>query len=479
MHSGNRRRTVFSGKVCDEYSCRAKSNPPHRCKCIFHAVCGKLSTVIYMESLWSATSELPSFPKLQGDRKTDVLVIGGGIAGLLCAYMLQKNGVDCILLEADRICRGVTQNTTAKITAQHGFIYDKLIKSFGTEKAQMYLRANETALQTYRALSEKIPCDFETKDNIVYTTDDREAAENELRALEKLGFSALFEETVPVPLVIMGAVRFRNQAQFHPLKFLSAIAEGLPIYEHTKVFEVCENRAVTASGTVTASQIIVATHFPFMNKYGGYFLKLYQERSYVLALENGPQIQGMYVDEAPKGMSFRNSGAYLLLGGGDHRTGKQSGNYTQLRSFAALNYPASREKYAWATQDCMSLDSVPYIGQYCKSFGNIYVASGFNKWGMTSSMAAAQILCDAVLGKKNDCAAVFSPSRNMITPQLAVNAGTFLTSLLTPAKKRCPHMGCALKWNPTEHTWDCPCHGSRFDADGKLIENPATDDLKK
>lgn len=443
------------------------------------AFSGTLQTVMYMLSVWSANSELPSFSQLTSDKKTDVLVVGGGIAGLLCAYMLKTHGVDCILLEADRICRGVTQNTTAKITVQHGFLYDKLLKRFGKEKAQMYLRANERALQNYRALCGKIACDFEEKDNIVYTVKNRQAAERELRALEKVGVTATFDETIPLPIEIAGAVRVQHQAQFHPLKFLAEIAKDLEIYEQTKVFEIRENRAYTAHGTVAAKQFIIATHFPILNKYGGYFLKLYQERSYALALENGPQIDGMYVDEAPKGMSFRNYGDFLLLGGGDHRTGKPGGNYGELRSFAKVHYPACAEAYVWATQDCMSLDGVPYIGRYSKTLPNVYVATGFNKWGMTSSMAAAEILCDMVLGKENDCAPVFSPSRNMLTVQLAVNGGTFLTSILTPTKKRCPHMGCALKWNPTEHTWDCPCHGSRFQEDGKLIENPATDDLKK
>lgn len=434
---------------------------------------------MYMLSVWSANSELPSFPRLPNDQKADVLIVGGGIAGLLCAYMLKTRGVDCIVLEADRICCGVTQNTTAKITAQHGFIYQNLLKKRGAEKAQMYLCANERALQKYRELCGKIACDFEAKDNIVYTKQNRRKAEAELRALETIGAKAAFDETIPVPIEIAGAVRMPNQAQFNPLKFLSAIAKDLKIYEQTKVFEMRDNRAVTAHGTVEAQQFIIATHFPFFNKHGGYFLKLYQERSYALALENGPRLNGMYVDEAPKGMSFRNYGDYLLLGGGDHRTGKQGGNFRELRSFAKVHYPACAEHYAWATQDCMSLDGVPYIGQYAKTLPNIYVATGFNKWGMTSSMAAAEILCDKVLGKENDCAAVFSPSRSMLTAQLAVNAGTYLSSLLTVSEKRCPHMGCALKWNATERTWDCPCHGSRFEKDGKLIENPATDDLKK
>ena len=228
-----------------------------------------------------------------------------------------------------------------------------------------------------------------------------------------------------------------------------------------------------------AEKIIVATHFPFINKHGSYFLKQYQHRSYDLALENAPNVHGMYVDEAQKGMSFRNYQNLLLIGGGDHRTGKQGGNWQELSNFAIRYYPNAKEKYRWATQDCMTLDSVPYIGQYSKHTPNFYVATGFNKWGMTSAMVAGMILTDMVMGKENPNAEVFSPSRSILRPQLAVNAFEATVNLLTPSQKRCPHLGCALKWNGKERSWDCPCHGSRFTENGVLIDNPATGNLKK
>ena len=274
-----------------------------------------------------------------------------------------------------------------------------------------------------------------------------------------------------------GALKFPNQAQFHPLKFVSAISKDLHIYEHTPVRELANTTAVTDHGKISAKKIIVATHFPFLNKHGSYFLKLYQHRSYVIALENAPDVGGMYVDEAQKGMSFRNYRNLLLIGGGDHRTGKRGGGWEELRDFAARHYPGAEEKYSWATQDCMSLDGVPYIGPYSASTSNLYVATGFNKWGMTSSMVAAMILSDLVQGKENPYADVFSPSRTILRPQLAVNGFEAIVNLLTPSARRCPHLGCALKWNSTEHSWDCPCHGSRFTEDGKLIDNPATGDL--
>ena len=431
-----------------------------------------------MLSIWSAESNLKAFPTLNENKKTDVAIIGGGIAGLLCAYKLKQRGIASIVLEADKICRGVTQNTTAKITSQHGFIYDKLIKSFGTEKAQMYLYANEKAIREYESLSAKIPCDFENKDNYVYCTDNIKKVKKELSALEKIGYKADFVDKIPVPIQIVGAVKFKNQAQFNPLKFLSQISEDLEIYENTKAFEVRGNTVITNNGDVVAEKIVVATHFPFMNKRGMYFVKLFQERSYAIALENGTQIDGMYVDEAKAGMSFRNYKNYLILGGGDHRTGKQGGSYNEIRTFSKIHYPDCPEKFHWATQDCMSLDSVPYIGQYSLNTPNLYVITGFNKWGMTSALVGAELIADLIENKENECKELFLPSRSILTPQLFVNMGETVINLATPTPKRCPHLGCALKWNSAEHTWDCPCHGSRFTENGQVIENPATNDLK-
>ena len=432
-----------------------------------------------MLSVWKANSEFKSFPKLENDIRTDVAIIGGGITGLLCAYMLKQKGIDSVVLEADKVCKGVTQNTTAKITSQHGFIYDKLIKKYGIEKAQMYLHANEKALLKYREMSQFISCDFQTKDNYVYSVNDSRKVNDELHALVRVGYNPDFYTEIPVPIDIAGAVKFPNQAQFNPLQFLSFISKGLTIYENTKVIEIRGKRAITENAKITADYFIVTTHFPFMNKYGGYFIKLYQERSYVIALQNGPEINGMYVDEAKKGMSFRNYKNYLLIGGGDHRTGKDGGNYRELKAFSAINYPGNPIKYFWATQDCMSLDGIPYIGRYSSKIPNVLVATGFNKWGMTTAMVSAELLSDMIVEKKNEYESLFSPSRSMLSLQFPINIFESTVGLLTPSKKRCPHLGCALKWNSAEHSWDCPCHGSRFTEAGKLIENPATDNLKQ
>lgn len=432
-----------------------------------------------MDSIWTKSVEMPEFPALEGDARTDVLIIGGGIAGILCAYFLQENGVDYILAEGRTICSGITKNTTAKITAQHGLIYHSLLKSKGGEYAARYLGANLKAVEMYAKLCREIDCDFRRQTSYVYSLNDRGKLEKEAEALGRLGYHVEVQDTTELPFSVVGAIGFANQAQFHPLKFLSQIARNLKIYEHTFVKELKENVAVTENGNISFKKAIFATHFPVINKHGMYFLKLYQHRSYVIALENAANVKGMYVDEAKCGMSFRNDKDYLLIGGGDHRTGKKGGNWQELRNFVREYYPSAREVASWSTQDCMSLDGVPYIGPYSKGLPNCLVATGFNKWGMTSAMAAALILADMILERRNPYEKVFDPSRNMLKPQLLFNVCEATKNLLTITKKRCPHMGCALKWNELEHSWDCPCHGSRFNEDGGVIDNPAAGDMKE
>lgn len=432
-----------------------------------------------MVSIWTDTSNIPHFEYLRKNmQNVDVLIIGGGMAGIMCAYMLSKKGINYALVEAESLCHGITKNTTAKITSLHGLIYDKLIREFGVEKARLYLEANEQAVKMYREICSNIDCDFEEKDAFVYSVTDKQKIEKELYALDKIGYKAGFEERLPLPFTVAQAVKFSNQAQFNPLKFVSCISKDLNIFEKTQVKEIKDHQVITNRGIIHADQIIVATHFPFLNKHGSYFLKMYQHRSYVIALEGAKDVRGMYVDESETGLSFRNYENLLLLGGGSHRTGKIGGSYKELTEFANRYYRNATVKYQWATQDCMTLDGVPYIGKYSMNTPGLYVATGFNKWGMTSSMVSGMILSDLVEGRKNPYEEVFQPSRTMLRPQLAVNAYEATANILTLSKKRCPHLGCALKWNKIERTWDCACHGSRFDERGKLIDNPATRDAK-
>ncbi len=430
-----------------------------------------------MNSIWKNYSDPPKFKSLKSDIKTDVLIIGGGIAGVLTAYFLKEKGVDYTLVEKGRICGGNSGNTTAKITSQHGLIYQKLYKE-SAEKAKLYLDANNCALKKYYEMCRTIDCDFEVKDNYVYSCDEKRKLEAELESLSKIGYAADFCTDLPLKIKTFGAVRFKSQAQFNPIKFLFSIAKGLNIYENTYVREMVGNTAVTDFGKIKADKVIVATHFPFINKHGSYSLKLYQERSYAIACENAVDVDGMYVDENVKGMSFRNYKDYLIVGGGDHRTGKKGGNWQELRGFVNNNYPLAKERFFWSAQDCMTLDKVPYIGRYSAKTTDLFVATGFNKWGMTGAMVSAMVLTDLIYKRESLYREIFNPSRSMLKPQLLVNGFESVAGLLTFGQKRCPHLGCALKWNAQERSWDCPCHGSRFDPNGKVLDNPANGDMK-
>lgn len=431
-----------------------------------------------MNSLWLNENKLPQFPSLHGQHKTDVLIIGGGLCGILCAYQLKKLGVDYILLEADRISRKTSGNTTAKITSQHGLVYADIIKKYGSETAEKYYRINERAIEEYARICKDIDCSFTRKDNYVYSLSDSKKLEKEMDALEKIHAKAkLFPSLSALPFDVLGAVKFPHQAQFDPVAFISAIVPDMNIYESARILGFNGKTYYGKDFEVTADKVIVATHFPVFNKHGFFLLKLYQHRSYVLALKNATDVDGMYLDENEKGLSFRNQGEYLLLGGGSHRTGKQGGSYGELRKTAKRLFPESEEVFHWAAQDCMTLDSLPYIGQYSKNTPDLFVATGFNKWGMSLSMVSALILKDLIFGKGSDYADIFSPSRSVLHPQLLVNALETTVNLLTPTKPRCPHLGCALKWNKDERSWDCSCHGSRFDEGGKVLEGPANGKL--
>ena len=430
-----------------------------------------------VRSVWQRDCSLPEHPPLTGEIRTGVLVIGGGLAGLLTAWTLRQHGVDVVLVEKDRICSATTAHTTAKITAQHGLIYHKLLRSIGAEGASQYYRANTEAVEQLKKLCRQFGVPIEEKTNFVYSCSRQKLGE-ELAALQKLHIPAIFNEAPPLPLSTAGAVGITGQAQFHPLNLAEHLAKELTIYEHTKVTELIGTTAKTEHGNVRAEKIVVSTHFPFLNKHGSYFLKLYQHRSYLLGLENAGRLDAMYVSDEKKGMSFSSFGDTLLLGGGGHRTGKQGGGWRELWEFADRHYPDAIETAHWAAQDTMSLDGIPYIGHYSRNTPDLYVAAGFNKWGMTGSMVSAMVLADLIRGKEHGYAEIFDPSRSILKPQLLLNCIETTASFLLPTTKRCPHLGCALKYNPEEHSWDCGCHGSRFSQSGKVLDNPANDDHK-
>ena len=476
-----------------------------------------------MKSVWSESCKFRKREALNKDIKTDVLVIGAGIAGVLTAYMLKQKGREVVVIDAAEIASGNTKNTTAKITSQHDLIYSKLIAEFGEEKARQYAKANELAIKKYKEIIEdkRIECDFEEKPAYVYSLNEIDVLKEEVEAAKNLGIDAEFVDEANLPFKINGAVKFNNQAQFNPLKFLKGISNELIIYENTRALEIKENLVVTSGGNITANNIVVATHYPIMNAPGYYFMKMHQERSYVLALENTSEIDGMYIDLNKEGYSFRTYNNLLLLGGISHRTGEneEGGSYDKLRKVAKNLYPKAKEKYYWSAQDCMTIDGIPYIGRYSSETSNIYVATGFNKWGMTSSMVSAMIISDMILEKENDFSEIFSPRRfdlslsiNNIANDLIETAKNFIAQkVYIPSSEiehiknghggiieyngekvgvyknkegkeffvstKCTHLGCQLSWNADELTWDCPCHGSRFDYKGRLIGSPATKDL--
>ncbi|MBQ9685760.1 MAG: FAD-dependent oxidoreductase [Oscillospiraceae bacterium] len=474
-----------------------------------------------MDSIWSQTCHIEERAPLRRDMKTEIAVIGGGIAGILTASALQRAGCRVVVLEAGRIAGGQTRNTTAKITSQHGMIYQELIKTLGKDKAGQYAMANEAAIAEYRRIieDEAIACEWEERDAYVYG-DNADRLRAEAEAAASLGLPASFVCGTRLPFPAAGAVRFTHQAQFHPLKFLKHMAEPLTIYENTPVLRVEEDSLQTADATVRAERIVFACHYPFVNFPGLYFARMHQERSYVLALENAAQVDGMWIGDQPGGYSFRNRGSLLLLGGGGHRCGDNSagGRYELLRQKAGEWFPGSREVAHWSAQDCITADGVPYIGRYADSRPNWYVATGFQKWGMTSAMVSALLLRDMICHDKSPWAEVFDPGRlNAATlTGTAEEGGQAVKGLarqlfqipaeraaelpaghggvvflngeklgvykdeagrVYPVDIRCPHMGCQLEWNPDERSWDCPCHGSRFDRFGHLISGPAQEGL--
>ena len=369
---------------------------------------------------------------------------------------------------------GITSGTTAVLSTLHDPLCQDLAARFGQEAARLYVLANWEALEKYRTLAQRYACSWEERPHYRYAMTQAQAERLKVEAelLGSLGFAAAYHKETPLPFPVAGAVYLPGMAQFHPLQFLYGLASGLNIRENTPVLGISNGVAFTERGRILARKIIVATHFPLGRFRGLYFMKLYQRRSYVIALEGGPDVEGTYAGMGASGISLRNAGNLLFLSGGRHRTGGK-GSWETVRSFAARHFPELPEGYAWANQDCMTLDGLPYVGLFSPHTPDLYVATGFGAWGMTNSMAAATLLADLVQGKKSPYAAVYTPSRSMLRPQLLSNLGHTVSNFLRLTPKRCSHMGCALKWNPAEHSWDCPCHGSRFTADGSVLDGPA------
>lgn len=440
-----------------------------------------------MKSIWTETTTIPKRNQLSGSRRTDTVVIGAGLFGVLAAHYLMEQGREVMVLEANRIGSGQTGYTTAKITSQHGMIYQKLIRCMGKECAIAYASANQSAILEYDRLirEREIDCQFEKKAAYLFSVKEAHSLENEAKCAALCKIPAEFIRETELPFPVKGAVRFPDQAQFHPLEFIKAISGDLTIYERTLVKEVRGRSVITDQGTIHADHVVFACHYPFTNIPGFYFMRMFQEKSYVMGLGPVKPLSGMYLGTDKNSYSLRSFHDTLLLGHGSHRTGKAlSGNpYEELRQFKNRFYPRSLERGCWSAQDCMSVDGIPFIGRFSDRRPDWYVATGFGKWGMTTSMVAARMIAARIAGKETPWDYVFTPDRIRFRAAMAsfsshaLKSASGLVKGFMPQVPRCPHMGCRLVYNKADGRYECPCHGSQFEKDGKICCGPAQEGL--
>lgn len=383
-------------------------------------------------SYWIDSVNLKQFSKLEKDLSADVVIVGGGICGLSTAYYLTKNGYDVCVLEKNKVASHSTGNTTAKITSQHGLFYDYLISTFGKDFAKSYLDANEQAVKNIKEIidTENIDCDFEWQDSYVYTDMNEEVQKikDEVASVNSLGFPAEFANDISLPFQTLAGIKFPNQAQFHPLKYCKGLCDyitknGGNIYENTKVFDINKKdgfyEVKTDDHIVHAKYVVLACHYPIINAPGFYFLKMYQETSYLIGFTtNSNLFSGMYINTKSPICSLRTvpygDKRLVIMGGSEHKTGAKedlSNSYINLENRAKELFPDANILYRWNTEDCISLDKIPYIGEFSNLMPNMYVATGFKKWGMTTSNVAANIITDMIMGRENPYSDTFKSTR--------------------------------------------------------------------
>ncbi|AGA67674.1 FAD dependent oxidoreductase [Desulfitobacterium dichloroeliminans LMG P-21439] len=492
-------------------------------------------------SYWIDSTPKTNYPSLREDIAVDVAVIGGGMAGISSAYLLAQEGLKVAVLEANQILQGTTGHTTAKLSSQHGLIYDQIIRQRGDEIARLYAEANEFAISFVANLVEQegIDCDFTRQSAYIYTQQEMniEKLEKELKAAQQCGIDAHYETKLALPLAIKGALRFDQQAQFHPRKYLLALAQRITekgglIFENSKVIDVRGDYPATLMThqgcKVTAKYVIMASHYPFHILPGFYVARIYQEREYAVVIKASEAFPGgMYINAEDPARSLRGlpttEGERILIVGEKHRTGHGENlvdHYKNLMEFAQGLFTVEEFPYYWSTQDCSTLDDIPYIGQISKDKHNIFMATGFRKWGMTHSTVAAHVIRDIIVKGDSPWGAVYAPSRKItlnsvtgfvanssvlvfnfisgklmrgeeayaLSPGEAVIAnsegrrvGIYMDaeSNIHKVDTTCPHLGCEVQWNDAELSWDCPCHGSRYDVDGIPLEGPTLEPLKR
>jgi glycine/D-amino acid oxidase-like deaminating enzyme/nitrite reductase/ring-hydroxylating ferredoxin subunit len=489
-------------------------------------------------SLWIATAPGPAYGPLRGDLEVDVAIVGSGITGITAAGILKEAGLEVAVLDAGRIARGVTGHTTAHITEVTDHPFGKLISTFGADGARLALQSTRAAVEHIAATvrRRKLSCDFGRVAGYAYTESRRglAALREEQEAARTLGLAAELVKDVPLPFATAGGLRFDGQAQFHVRRYLLPQVASLPgggchVFEDTLALEVKDGepcRVVTARGTITARDVLLATHAPLGNR--TIQTKVAQYRSYVLACRvAGPAPAGLFWDDEDPYHYIRSQrtsrGDVVLIGGEDHKVGQEEdteARYEALLGYARDRFDVRSVEYRWSGQTLEPVDGLPYIGRDTGA-GHVYVATGFSGTGLTFGTVSALLLSDAVRGRANPWAELYAPGR--LKP--AKSAGTFLkenidfpTYLVGDRLKRpkgrsladvprgggrvlvvdgeriavsrddrgtpravsavCTHMGCIVRWNGAERRWDCPCHGSRFDAAGHVLDGPASRNLE-
>lgn len=414
------------------------------------------------KTIWQE-DKLDSFDSLQENIETEVLVIGGGICGILTAYYLSEK-FEVVLVEANKIASSRTGKTTAVITALQDALYNDLIRKLGKSFAKKYLNASLEAIEEYAKLSSIYDFDFERVNSYKYFKNQKYKLEKEYTAIQELGYSPIIEDDY--------ALCFPNQAQMNPLKLISDLIKHFKIYENTKIVKIKNQTAYTDQYQIKAQHIVVATGYPFLKLKGLYPLKLTQKKSYVAVVEDIKSDKDFNAIGCEEGdLYFRTYKNKLFIGGNDQKTGNTIAGFTPVLRYIEKNYSEHKISFQWVNQDCITLDSLPYIGKYFKH-QDIFVATGFNFWGMTGTMIAAHVITDAILKRNNPYAGLFSPNRRSPLLPLLENVGTAFMNLLKP-KKRCTHLGCALYYNKEEEVYECPCHGSKYDKNGNVIYNPS------
>ncbi|MFB5087436.1 FAD-dependent oxidoreductase [Psychrobacillus sp. PGGUH221] len=495
------------------------------------------------QSYWRATEDFPMFPEIRENIETDILIVGAGLTGITAAYLLSKSGKSVMVLEGSRILKGTTGFTTAKVTAQHGPIYQKLISIFGEEKARLYYDANTEAKNFIEETAKElgIKCDFEKVDAYIYadTKEGVQTVRKEMDAYNKLGIEgATLTTNTGLPYDVMESLKLENQGQFHPLKYATglmnkAIENGVQFFEKSRAKTISKNIVEMMNGhKIRAKKILVCSHFPFNDGNGLYFSRMSPERSYALAApaeSNYPK--GIYINVEKPTRSVRTAlgkdgKRYLILGGEGHVTGRYEGdmmdNYDALAAFGREKFNIKQFTNRWSAQDLVTLDQVPYVGIMTSGLPDVLVATGYAKWGMTNSTVAAQIMADNVMEKENRYAELYNPIRSKMkkediasfakynaavakelvkgkTEKIDVlfkdlqlgtgdivkldgkKVGAFkdVTGEIYLVKPVCTHMGCDVVFNNAETSWDCPCHGSRYTFKGDVIEGPAFEPLEK